>query len=467
MIKKIILITLFVCTDGLLCFAQKIEGQSLSWEKIKAKARAENKYIFMDCYATWCGPCKWMDKYILSDTSVVRYLDEHFILIKVQFDKTPQDNEYVKNWYNDAEQIAREMLINAYPTYLFYLPNGEPAHRFEGIVKKPSEFIRKLSESLRKDKQVYTILKQLYKQPADSAILHEAIEAAQTAKHPIIADSLAGVYIGTLKQPLSKENIDFIFYNIRSSKYPTFPWMMSNISAINLGLNREEFAEKQISYIIRTEIIDSVIKKNCKKISWEFVRKIIIKKHPKLPDSLWRFLRLGFENGIIKYEISEKYTDKLLSPDWKSLEKYLTKRYRGQDIHAIILKNKPSHYRKIKDWNAAGRSIIEYLLAFSVDDYTANDLIWKYVFLYADDNNVLQSALPISKKIVDNNPNEANYMDTYANLLYKLGRINLALQWEENALKLSRSLPKPNEGNVRLFEEVLQKMKVNAKTWNN
>ncbi len=30
----------------------------LSWEQIKEKAKAEHKYIFVDCYATWCGPCK-------------------------------------------------------------------------------------------------------------------------------------------------------------------------------------------------------------------------------------------------------------------------------------------------------------------------------------------------------------------------------------------------------------------------
>jgi thiol:disulfide interchange protein len=35
---------------------------NLSWEQVKEKAKAENKYIFVDCYATWCGPCKAMDK---------------------------------------------------------------------------------------------------------------------------------------------------------------------------------------------------------------------------------------------------------------------------------------------------------------------------------------------------------------------------------------------------------------------
>ncbi len=32
----------------------------ITWKEIQAKAKAENKYIFMDAFTTWCGPCKYM-----------------------------------------------------------------------------------------------------------------------------------------------------------------------------------------------------------------------------------------------------------------------------------------------------------------------------------------------------------------------------------------------------------------------
>ena len=35
-----------------------------SWKKIVEKARSENKLIFVDCYADWCGPCKMMSPII-------------------------------------------------------------------------------------------------------------------------------------------------------------------------------------------------------------------------------------------------------------------------------------------------------------------------------------------------------------------------------------------------------------------
>ena len=32
-----------------------------SWSNTLAKAKAENKIVFVDAYTTWCGPCKMMD----------------------------------------------------------------------------------------------------------------------------------------------------------------------------------------------------------------------------------------------------------------------------------------------------------------------------------------------------------------------------------------------------------------------
>jgi len=36
--------------------------KSSSWEQVLQKAKAENKIIFIDCYTTWCAPCKAMEK---------------------------------------------------------------------------------------------------------------------------------------------------------------------------------------------------------------------------------------------------------------------------------------------------------------------------------------------------------------------------------------------------------------------
>ena len=50
-------------------------------------------------------------------------------------------------------------------------------------------------------------------------------------------------------------------------------------------------------------------------------------------------------------------------------------------------------------------------------------------------------------------------MDTYANILYKLGRTNEAIKVEEKALALA------DESDKKGYQDVIDKMKKGEKTW--
>jgi hypothetical protein len=56
------------------------------------------------------------------------------------------------------------------------------------------------------------------------------------------------------------------------------------------------------------------------------------------------------------------------------------------------------------------------------------------------------------------------YMDTYANLLYKVGEISEALKWQELAVAKSKEL-KIDNGDIEAIEDNLKKMKEGKKTW--
>ncbi len=91
-----------------------------SLEPILEQARQSNKLVFIDFYATWCTPCKVMDKEVFTNKSTADFLNKNFVCYKVDGEKG--NGSTLKLVYN----------INAYPTLLFLDQNGNILTRNEG-----------------------------------------------------------------------------------------------------------------------------------------------------------------------------------------------------------------------------------------------------------------------------------------------------------------------------------------------
>lgn len=89
-----------------------IEFSNYNWEEIVKKAQAENKVIFLDIYATWCGPCKQLKKNTFTDPEVGAYFNDHFI------------NATFDGEHGEGIHLAQHYGIHAYPTMLFINPDG-------------------------------------------------------------------------------------------------------------------------------------------------------------------------------------------------------------------------------------------------------------------------------------------------------------------------------------------------------
>lgn len=163
---------LAIALSGLSLKAQVSTGiefaEDLSWPQILQKAKAEHKGIFIDCYATWCGPCKQMDAEVYPQPEVGVYMNPRFLSVKIQMDRTPADGEVVKNWYGTATMLANAYHINAFPTFLYLDENGKPMHRHvgSGTVK---EFIGWAKEAQDTTKQYYAILRHYVPGKLDTA----------------------------------------------------------------------------------------------------------------------------------------------------------------------------------------------------------------------------------------------------------------------------------------------------------
>ena len=99
-----------------LAHAQEQRGieftKGLTWAQVKEKAKKENKYIFLDGYTTWCGPCKQMAREVFPQAALGEFFNKNFLNVAVQFDVTKKDGQEVKNWYNDAAALAKNYKID-------------------------------------------------------------------------------------------------------------------------------------------------------------------------------------------------------------------------------------------------------------------------------------------------------------------------------------------------------------------
>jgi thioredoxin 1 len=93
---------------------------SPSLDPILEQAKQANKLVFIDFYATWCTPCKVMDKEVFTTKTTADFLNKNFICYKVDGEKG--NGEILKTLYN----------INAYPTLLFLDQEGNILTRNEG-----------------------------------------------------------------------------------------------------------------------------------------------------------------------------------------------------------------------------------------------------------------------------------------------------------------------------------------------
>ncbi len=130
-----------------------------SWEEILKQAREQHKYVFVDCYTTWCGPCKMMSRDIFPQKQVGEYFNAHFINVAIQMDKTNKDAKNIQDWYADAGKLAGLYSINAYPTYLFFSSDGSLVHRKVGATTNADEFIASGRNALNPEQQYYSFIK--------------------------------------------------------------------------------------------------------------------------------------------------------------------------------------------------------------------------------------------------------------------------------------------------------------------
>ncbi|HVI45179.1 MAG TPA: thioredoxin fold domain-containing protein [Chitinophaga sp.] len=374
-----------------------------SWKDILAKAKAENKYIFVDCFTTWCGPCKYMSAQIFPQEEVGNFMNARFLNVKVQMDRTDKDNEEVKKWYDDAKMIEEKYGIRAYPTFLVFAPDGHAIDRQVGGADAQG-FIARCEESLKPETQYYTQMAVYSNGKKDPAFVKSLAQLAQKKYDMKAAATLSKEYLSQQKDLYTPENLQFINDFTMSSKDQGFAMFLNNADKVNKVLGPGKAEKKVMAIVSQEEIFPQLMKKDQSAPDWNAIDKSITAKYPKLAEEM-------------------------------------------------LLKAKIQYYSYKQDADKAVANIVAYMKKYghNANSQELNEYAWT-IFEKCDDMKCIEQALDWSKRSFKDAEVPA-YMDTYANLLFKSGKKADAITWEEKAMNKAGDTEKKN------YEETLKKMK--------
>ncbi|MEM1214824.1 MAG: thioredoxin domain-containing protein [Bacteroidota bacterium] len=103
-------------------FAQGIDFFHGEWSAALEQAKAQDKLIFVDAYAEWCGPCKRMAANVFPQEAVGAYYNRNFISLKIDME-APENNEF-----------RGKYPVAAFPTLFYIDAAGEVVSKVTGAL---------------------------------------------------------------------------------------------------------------------------------------------------------------------------------------------------------------------------------------------------------------------------------------------------------------------------------------------
>ncbi|MGL1902589.1 MAG: DUF255 domain-containing protein [Fibrobacterales bacterium] len=143
--------------------------QWLTFEEGLNKATAEKKLMFVDLYADWCGPCKYMDATTYKDSSVAALLNSRFVPVKIDADQPEPIACEEKHQLPPMECAAKIWQVQGLPGTIILDSKGYFLTSTMGI-QEAQNLIESLNLLLDKEEVLLNIVSEEIARQADSIV---------------------------------------------------------------------------------------------------------------------------------------------------------------------------------------------------------------------------------------------------------------------------------------------------------
>ena len=215
------------------------------WKEILQLAKKENKLIFMDCYTSWCGPCKALAKNVFTQEKVGDFFKPRFINVKYDMEKG--DGKMLNEQYKKH--------IIGYPTLLLINAEGKVLQQLAGY-KDADELIEGI-RSASEGKDLFSLAAEYQKGNREISFMKEFIQSLNNA---FLKDSVArvtGKFIRSMApEELDKDEVWDIFGSyVTDIRSDAFEYLVKNADRYQRKLKRDRYAiNKQLEISCEREL---------------------------------------------------------------------------------------------------------------------------------------------------------------------------------------------------------------------
>lgn len=350
--------------------AQGIEFFSGSFDEAKALAQKTDKPIFMDAYASWCGPCKRMAAKVFTKQEVGDFFNKNFVNLKVDMEK------------GEGVSLRRTYGVSAYPTLLFLNADGSVINSVRGA-RGAAAFIALGKEAaMPGGEEMQALEKQYNEGNREPSFLYEYYEALKL----INSDKTENVYQDLIEaipdELVTKKPYAALFYeNLGEVGSASFNKVVDNMAGFS-----ELYGSQEVEQNLSRQIRDLVSRSG----------------------------ETGDKGGL-KTALK---ASKKVNPDNFKEKKALYK--------TIFFGSKG-------DWKAYMKAVDKYLGKYAPNNAAAyNDVAWNFYTL-VDEVSLLKDAEKYAQRAIEIQP-EGAYFKTLSFLLMKQKRYAEAADFAEKAI---------------------------------
>ena len=244
---KITILLLF-CICATAYSQQSISFANITIEAATQRANIENKNIFIDAYAPWCGPCKIMDVHF-QDKEVRNYFNRNFINVKID-----TDTEYGK-------EVSRMYGIAFLPTILILDKDGNQRFKVDKLITR-DELISLAQYAMEGPKYPEPTAPTVSKASPKPEVETKVVEVVETSSVPAPEINETEIEFTPPKETEEEVEGEKILYVLDENATNLPPEILFEEAYFRLQLNDGSYKEASAKYLATQE--DWFTEKNLK-----------------------------------------------------------------------------------------------------------------------------------------------------------------------------------------------------------